>query len=178
MQNSKEKSREKTFLGRFRVSFKSPSLKPRLFRGHSFQTWCDRTTTDNLELFDNLYPLSSSSDKSMPFPQESWHEIESICNQAVPTWLCFASNLGPQFLHVEKNSCCIFYFTSVILWNRICKPQRNKPASKWTIFIYSLCDTCSLALCSNCTYSGSKSGDKSFLSLLLPENKAVQKGTV
>ena len=43
----------------------------------------DGIMRDNLELFDNLFRLSSSSDKSMPFPRESCHEIESICNAPV-----------------------------------------------------------------------------------------------
>ena len=65
------------------------------------------------------------------------------------------------------NRMILLYFTSVILWNPICKHQRDKPASRWTIFIYSLCHTYSLALCSNCTYSGSNSGGKNFLSFFI-----------
>ena len=31
----------------------------------------DGIMRDNLELFDNLFPLSSSSDKSIPFPRKA-----------------------------------------------------------------------------------------------------------
>ncbi len=84
----------------------------------------------------------------------------------------------------KQQKCYIFYFTSVILWNPICKSQRDKPVSRWTIFIYSLCDTCSLALCSNCTYSRSNSisalENKDFYPFYYQRklSKAIQKGTV